>query len=44
MCSMKAETPVIRGTAYNLLLQWMVEPQRDFAEIIIWWKYSNILE
>ena len=43
MSSMKAETPVIRSPAHNLLLQWMeyllptttadVEPRRDFAEL-----------
>ena len=41
MSSMKAEISVIRGTAHNLLLQWiefllpqllLVEPKRDFAE------------
>ena len=42
MSSMKADTPVIRSTAHNLLLQWMeylllqlsmIEPKRDVAEL-----------
>ena len=42
LSSMKAETPVIRSTAHNLLLQWieylplqlpLVEPKRDFTEL-----------
>ena len=52
MSSMKAETPVIRSTAHNLLLQWMeylllqlplIEPKRDFAELYQSTVYSRYI-